>query len=90
MAWEPGQNHYTLLLQKLGNGKTKIYHFHRVKNREGTEYLEPIPSETMGQRSFQYDAVEYFVHPGTQRGDNATPLSLTVASADEDGIARKG
>jgi hypothetical protein len=83
MPWEPGQNHYTLLLQKLPLGRFKIYQFMRVKNKEGTEYLEPIPSESFQLRGFKFDAVEYFEHPGTRRGADATPLSLTAANVDE-------
>jgi hypothetical protein len=82
MAWEPGQMHYTLLLQRVGK-KTKVYFFHRVKNSEGTEYFEPIPSESAAFRAQHYDAVEYFEHPGTRRGTDATPLSLTAVNADE-------
>jgi hypothetical protein len=82
MAWEPGQNHYTLLIQRDGK-KQKVYGFHRVKNKEGTEYLEPIPSDSASFRAFRYDAVEFFDHPGTRRGPDANALSLTCKSADE-------
>lgn len=82
MPWEPGQNHYTLLLQRDGQ-KFKVYMFMRVRNKEGTEYLEPIPSESQQLRGFRFDAVEVFDHPGTRRGSDANALSLTAANADE-------
>jgi hypothetical protein len=82
VAWEPGQHHKTLLIQRVGS-KFKIYAFQRVRNREGTEYFEPVPSDSAELRAQQYDAVEYFDHPGTRRGENANALSLTAKSADE-------
>ena len=90
MPWEHGQNKHTLLLQKLPDGKTKVYMFLRVTTLAGTTYLEPLPSDTLSLRDITFDEVQTFEYQGTRRGENATELSLTSVSGDQKFGGRKG
>ena len=90
MAWEPGQNKYTLLLQRCNPTQHKLYMFMRVTTPAGTTYLEPLPSDTLSLRDIAFDEIQTFEYQGTRRGENATELSLTSVSGDQKFGGRKG
>jgi hypothetical protein len=89
MAWEPGRNKYTLLLQKVAQGKTKVYMFMRVTTIQGTVYLEPVPSETLSLRDIAFDDIQFFEHPGIRRDEFASELALTGTHPDQSFGGRK-
>ena len=88
MAWDVKGQHRTLVIRKIAKGKLRLDQFFIVRTNDGVNYMEPIPSDTIGLRSIEFDDVQLV--EGTvpkNTTDNAGILNLT--RTDSNGLSAR-
>lgn len=82
MPWDVKGQHRTLYIRKIAKGKLRVDQFIAVRTNDGVDYLEPMPSETMGLRSMVFDDIVFIEGTvPTQRVD-VGQLNLTHTNSD--------